>query len=138
MTFFVCRTARGCPASADQHSDTLSRLDRVLVLPDANDGPTRLAEDPIGIRVPAPVALDLVPPPGGVCLRPGGMQRTTVPETPVDHDGDAGGSEDHVGQTAEGRDRTSMHSVAKAEGVQFLSKEQLGLSVPRALSAHPR
>jgi hypothetical protein len=69
----------------------------ILVLPHSDDCPTRPGEQLVRLTVASPIRLDLVPPPGGVRLRPGAVSRTPMPEAAVDEYRNAGASEGDVG-----------------------------------------
>jgi hypothetical protein len=73
---------------ADSCFDTIRRSFHVLVLPDPNYRPSRIAQALVGVPVSTAVRLDLRLPPVGVCLRPRCVLRASVPEAAIYEDGD--------------------------------------------------
>jgi hypothetical protein len=60
-----------------------------FVLPDAQNRPSEIGQPSIGVAIPFLVLPYLPLPPIRIRLRPSAMLGTTVPETPIDEDGEA-------------------------------------------------
>jgi hypothetical protein len=121
---------------AHSRLDPVSRYHRVLVLPDADYGPTVLPETSVGFAIPFSVAVELALPPLGVGLWPGAVLGTGVPEAAVDVDGDAGGPKDDVGTGANAWDRSAVDPEADAAAVELGADGALGQRVPPAELRH--
>lgn len=59
------------------------------MLPNPQNGPAQLVKTPIRVTVALLVGLDLIPPPCGISLRPGTMDRTAMPEAPIEKNSNA-------------------------------------------------
>jgi hypothetical protein len=55
-----------------------------------------------------------------------GVDRTTVPETAVDENGDPRGAEDDIGRNAQIRYGSAMNSEPKTHSMQSGANQQLG------------
>jgi hypothetical protein len=66
------------------------------VLPDSDDGPSRLAQPRVGITVSGYIGVDFITPPSSVVLRVGAVNGTAVPETAIEEDCDTRGGKDYV------------------------------------------
>lgn len=88
--------------ACDGVGDDVGEFD-CLVFPEADDGPSSVAELAIGVSVSGLVRFDLAAPPIGVVLWPGAVNRTAVPEATVDVDGDALAREYEIGTAAHSR-----------------------------------
>src|SRR4051812_3963740 len=109
----------------------------VLVLPNAHDLPTGLAQPSVSLSVPRDVALDLRAPPLGVVLRPCPVERTPMPKTPVDEDSHARPQEDKIRPAPHARQGRLVDAVAPAATEQLRADFQLGwrVATPRPLHA---
>lgn len=100
----VLRCERMTPRPPSSHGgctqgpvNPIGRGDRVLVLPHPDHRPPGISQACVGVPVTGDVVSELVGPPSGVVLRPGGVYRTGVPEAAVDVDGHARPGEEQVG-----------------------------------------
>jgi hypothetical protein len=66
---------------------------RILMLPDTNHGPAIRLEFLVGVVISLTIRENLLPPPLGVGLWPGAMDRTAMPEATVQKDCDVQGWE---------------------------------------------
>lgn len=90
----------------------------VGVLPEAQDEPALAHEVRVGLAIPLDIASQLSPPPGCVADRLGRVVRASMPEAPVDEDGDARAREEDVGATAREAGERMVDAVAQAAPVQ--------------------
>mgnify|MGYP001227613457 CR=1 FL=1 len=122
------------------HTDCLCYLvrrgDRVLMLPDPDDLPTVVVENPVGFLVTFHVPLDLGLPEVGVGPRSDVMLRTAVPEASVDEDRDPCCAEDEVRCPAEILYRSGIDSEAEAEPVHKRPDPQLRGCVASSVPLH--
>jgi len=109
----------------------------ILVLPGAQDSPSRLDKPTISVAIPGAIGLDLRPPPVRVCLGPGDVIRASVPEAAVDVDGDSPSREDDVCAAPEARNRSAVDTEAKPAPVKLGPHRELRGGVALARRLHP-
>ena len=101
-----------------------------LVFPHAEGNPTLFHEACIRVSIAIPVALNLHRPEPAIGLfQISHMVRTTVPEAPVDEDGNLDAGEPDVGLSTEAGYRSTMDEIAKSSVVKFSSKCEFGSRV---------
>lgn len=105
----------------------------VLVLPRSDHGPSGLVESLIGPSVSGDVGVQLGSPPVSVRLGRDGVLGTTMPEAPVDEDGDPGSGESNVGPARKG---CEVHAVAETTTVQLAAQRPFGLRSHRPEIRH--
>lgn len=98
--------------------DTAHRGDQVFVLPNSNYSPARLAQSPVGISISRDVCVDLGPPPCGVVLGAGAVDRAPVPEATVDEDRDARRGKGDVDCSARPLKRARMDAETQTSRVE--------------------
>ena len=130
------RSDQSRPAS--RAASTRSSADSAwLVFPNLKDGPAQSLQVGPSLLVPGLVLLDLLQPPHRIRRRPRGMNRTSVPETPVDVHSEAGPSKGDVDRpTAHARYRPA-HPVSLAASVEQASKGHLRPCARSSLPTHP-
>jgi len=109
----------------------------VLVLPEPEDQPVGLGEDPVRVLVPSDIGLELVFPLSSVHTGAGRMIGASVPEAAVDEHGDPFPRKEKVGSASTEHGEGVVDSVPKAESMNMTSDSHLtgGVSASRAL--HP-
>src|SRR5699024_5120904 len=75
-----------------------------------------------------------------IVLRFGAVDRTSVPEAPIDENGDLARPEDDVGPGAAGGERPTIHSIAKTAPVKNRSQKEFrsGVTTPLPLETFSR
>ena len=84
------------PPILDHCLHLASCCNRVVVLPEPQNDPPSLAKFAIRALIATPVRIELGCPPLSVRLREGSVRWASMPETPVDVDGDSCSREDHI------------------------------------------
>lgn len=90
----------------------------VLMLPDANDGPTSRSQEAVRLTVAVSVPSKLRSPEIAVDDRKYAMLRAAMPETAVDEYGDPMPREHHVGGSPDLREGANTDPKAKAQAVR--------------------
>lgn len=92
---------------------------RILVLPDPDRYPPRLAKTCICVTVPRYVRLYFFAPPVRIRRRPRHVMWAPVPKTPVYKDCDAKPVEQDVCSPSHARKRRPVDAISKAQPMQF-------------------
>jgi hypothetical protein len=71
----------------------------------------------VGVAISSPIAFDLVAPPRGIRLRPCSVDRTAMPKTAIDEDGNLRPQEGNIGPAARSRER-HVNAITEAERTQ--------------------
>jgi hypothetical protein len=116
--------------------DPQSSRRSVLVLPDANDFPASGCELLVSVFIAVLVLGYLRAPETRIELRGTQVIGATVPEAAVKEDGDLSSREDEIRSTAKPRDRTSVDTVAKPQGVNGRTKGPFRPSIPSSVCLH--
>ena len=125
------------PSDGDRDRHLVGRRDGVLVLPEPEDEPSELLEVVVGVAVASLVRRDLVDPPPPVRLRGGRVDRTSVPEAPVDEHCDLRTPEENVRPPSAQSGQWMVDPVPKSAAVQFSTQGQLRDGVTSLRPAHP-
>lgn len=110
-------------------------LDRRLVTPDSQHGPSHLAQTLVGVRIASPIRFDLLPPELRVPFGPSGMYRTAMPKTPIDENGDLEAGEGNVGDAPWLRQHHLIDAATQPQPEEFPAQHKFRI---RVLLAHPR
>lgn len=111
-------------ATHDTH-DALDGALRGFVFPDPEDGPAGDPQQVIGLGVPCPIRVDLGQPPRTVRSRPDEMLLATVPEAPVDVDGNPLPCERNIHRSAWCTGNRHMYPVPQAGPMKRPTKPDL-------------
>ena len=106
------------------------------MLPNPNGQPPRLCQQPVGVDIAFPIALNLWSPIFGVCARRLGVQRAAVPETSIDEDDDALRWKHDIRSSFGYAARGAVDAVTKAHGVERSTQDEFGLGVPLPIRLH--
>ena len=124
--------------SADDPSDVSDCLGHVLVLPDAEDGPSEGGQMSVGLAVSFDVPCKFGRPPRAVVRGCRLVLGASVPEAAVDEHCDLGAGEKDV-STAPGHAWEGMvDAISEPESVEFAAQQQLRFGVACGLARHPR
>lgn len=90
------------------------------MLPDSYRFPPGATEPLVGVTVAFPVPLDLLGPvPGVGPMLTGSVLGASVPEAPIDEDGNLGSRKHDIGLAPKAWQGTSVHKVAKSPAMQL-------------------
>lgn len=95
--------------------------------PKPEKGPSSTLQAAVGIRVASSILFDLLPPELGVSLGPSGMFWTTVPETPVNKDGEFQSRKRHIGHTTRSLNHAIIDSITQPTAVKFTPQGKLSI-----------
>lgn len=110
---------------------------RILVLPKSEDHPTPRSQLRICAAVTKPVAVQLVGPPLRICFWTSRMIGTSVPETPINEDGEPQGSPQDIRLAPKIGLGPDIDTKPNTPGVQYPSHAHLRLRVAATLLRHP-
>jgi hypothetical protein len=102
---------------ADGTNDPIDYRPRMLMLPYADNNPTRSSEPCVGVPIAALIRLDFFSPPVSVLLRPAPVFRAAMPEAAIYEHSNACTSERDVGSAPQ-TGKQSMHPEAKPAPMQ--------------------
>lgn len=120
----------GCRSTnslAPQLLDPVCCRGHVVVFPDVDGLPPEPDEFCVLSPIPPLVGSELLPPPVGVVLRRDAMVGTSMPEAPVDENGDSCASERQVGCAGEPNE---PDAVPESSTVELPSESQLWSGIP--------
>lgn len=121
---------------AKHRFDAIRRLVNGFVTPDSNHRPASIRQALISVAVARDVALDFRPPPLGVIFRPGAMLRTSMPEAPIEENGDALSRKHNIDRASCPLEDLSMNSEPQPAPVQLRPKRSLGRIVALRCMSH--
>ncbi len=113
------------------------RSSRCLVLPDPQDAPSHLRQHTVRVSVTGRVGSKFRGPPPSVGARLCSMDRASVPETAINHDGDPGTSERDVDRPTPLPGNRVSNSVTQPTTVELAAKRYLGGRVLPPCRRHP-
>jgi hypothetical protein len=120
----------------DGFCDAVRRFVHLLVLPDADDIPTRLAKELVDLAIALAVPAHLLSPVASVGDCDGVVLRATVPKAAVDEYGDLRAGEQQVRGVAQIWKGPGGDAVPQAEAVHCGAESELGSSVAGAVRLH--
>ena len=130
--FFPLPGASEADSGFDVFHDGLDRL----VLPIAEHGPAVLRQDTCGFQIPFDVASEFAGPERRIVLDHLRMQRTPVPEAPIEEYCELQPGEDEIGSASKPRNRGEIDPIPEPIGMQTLPDRQLETGVPAAVGLH--
>ncbi len=112
------------------------RLPWVVVLPEAEDRPSRFPQGSVRVPVPRDIGGDLLGPERLVRRGRRVVLRAAVPEAPVDEDRDPWPAENQVGRAPQARQRPRIHAVSQAESMDRRAQPELRSRIPAPVRLH--
>ena len=106
--------------------------------PSPNRDPANSREVGIRLRVAAAIGLNLLPPPGSVCARPGGVRGASVPKAPIDEHSDTGVRERKIGTASREPFDRRVSFEHQAQPMEFAFQMNLWSRLALANCPHPR
>jgi hypothetical protein len=118
--------------------DSVRSLERILVFPDPDYGPSARPKPTVSVLIPRDVAIQLRPPPCLVRLRRRRMDRATMPEAAVNEDGYAPARERNIAPSASEtrQGKGVVHAVPQAASMELDPQSQLRQCASPRLLGH--
>lgn len=136
MTVSVRTSTLRQAASVNLRLDCESDIVRGLVLPEAQDSPTRILERTPRLAIPLNGCVQLGTPELGIRSGLGPVFRARVPEAPVDEHRDSSGTEHEVSRATQVPHGPGIDSIAQSKPMDGRSHCQLRSGIPTAIRHH--
>lgn len=125
-----------CSPGSDDTLQRVTHLDRILVLPESQNGPAEGVQMLVGSSIPLDVPTKFLGPPLSIRLRNAQMLRAGVPEATIDEDRDLGRTEHHVRTSPAHSGQRSVHAITESTSMSLLAEQHLRRGIAAWSAAH--